>query len=80
VKVAICNPVFWPEVRRGSERFAYELAAALMARGHTARIVAGHRGRVADRVEQGVPVTLVPDPATLTRPLPREGLLIILRA
>jgi glycosyltransferase involved in cell wall biosynthesis len=60
VNVAICNPVFWPEVRRGSERFAHELARGLIAHGHAARIVAGHRGRVVERVEDGVPVSLVP--------------------
>ena len=60
MNVAMCNPVFWPQVRRGSERFAHELARALIARGHAARIVAGHRGRPTERVEEGVPVTLVP--------------------
>jgi glycosyltransferase involved in cell wall biosynthesis len=57
VNVAICNPVFWPEVRRGSERFAHELARAL---GHDVRIIAGHRGRTRDTIMDGVPVTLVP--------------------
>jgi glycosyltransferase involved in cell wall biosynthesis len=60
VNVAILNPVFWPEVRRGSERFAHELATGLNERGHAARIVAAHAGRTADRVEDGVEVTLVP--------------------
>jgi glycosyltransferase involved in cell wall biosynthesis len=57
VNVAICNPVFWPEVRRGSERFAHELARAL---DHDVRIIAGHRGRTQDTMMDGVPVTLVP--------------------
>ena len=57
MNVAICNPVFWPEVRRGSERFAHELARAL---DHDVRIVAGHRGRTQDTVMDGVQVTLVP--------------------
>jgi glycosyltransferase involved in cell wall biosynthesis len=60
VNVAILNPVFWPEVRRGSERFAHELASGLVHRGHGARIVAGHAGRTACSVEDGVEVTLVP--------------------
>jgi glycosyltransferase involved in cell wall biosynthesis len=60
VNVAILNPVFWPETRRGSERFAHELASALVERGHDARIVAGHRGRTTRRVEGRVPLTLVP--------------------
>lgn len=57
MNVAILNPVFWPEVRRGSERFAHELAVAL---GHDARIVAGHRGRTRRTTLGGVAVTLVP--------------------
>jgi glycosyltransferase involved in cell wall biosynthesis len=60
VNVAILNPVFWPEVRRGSERFAHELAGGLADRRHAVRIVAGHAGRTARRVEDGVEVTLVP--------------------
>ena len=60
MNVAICNPVFWPEVRRGSERFAHELATALLHRGHSAHILAAHRGRRTTRVEDGVDVTLVP--------------------
>jgi glycosyltransferase involved in cell wall biosynthesis len=57
VNVAILNPVFWPEVRRGSERFAHELAAAL---GHDVRIIAAHRGRTERTTMDGVAVTLVP--------------------
>jgi glycosyltransferase involved in cell wall biosynthesis len=60
VNVAILNPVFWPQVRRGSERFGHELALALGERGHAVRIVAGHQGRPATTVEDGVEVTLVP--------------------
>lgn len=45
MKVALLSPVFWPEVRRGSERFARDLADGLRARGHEPRIVTGHRGR-----------------------------------
>ena len=57
MKVAILNPVFWPEVRRGSERFAHELAGAL---DHDVRIIAGHRGRTERTTMDGVAVTLVP--------------------
>lgn len=59
MNVAILNPVFWPEVRRGSERFAHELATGLGERGHAARIVAGHRGRPTASEQDGVQVTLV---------------------
>jgi glycosyltransferase involved in cell wall biosynthesis len=57
VKVAILNPVYWPEVRRGSERFAHELATAL---DHDVRIIAGHRGGTVRTTIAGVQVTLVP--------------------
>jgi glycosyltransferase involved in cell wall biosynthesis len=60
VNVAILNPVYWPEVRRGSERFAHELATALAARGHDVRIVAGHRGRSSRARADGVETVLVP--------------------
>jgi glycosyltransferase involved in cell wall biosynthesis len=60
VNVAILNPVYWPEVRRGSERFAHELATALAGRGHDMRIVAGHRGRTSRATEDGVEVVRVP--------------------
>ena len=39
MNVALCTPTYWPEVRRGGERLAHDLAA------HTgARIVTSHRG------------------------------------
>jgi glycosyltransferase involved in cell wall biosynthesis len=61
VKVAIVSPVFWPEVRRGSERFARDLGDGLLARGHRPRLLAGHRGaRTSTRVEDGLPVVRVP--------------------
>jgi glycosyltransferase involved in cell wall biosynthesis len=39
VHVALLNPVFWPEVRRGSERVARDLADGLLARGHRVRLL-----------------------------------------
>jgi glycosyltransferase involved in cell wall biosynthesis len=59
VNVAILNPVYWPEVRRGSERFAHELATGLAARAHDVRIVAGHRGRSSRTRADGVETVLV---------------------
>jgi len=56
LRVALCHPTFWPEVRRGAERLTRELADALAARGHRARIVTSHRGRTARTVEDGVEV------------------------
>ena len=61
MRVALLNPVYWPEVRRGSERFARELADGLLARGHHPRLIAGHPGlRPSTSVEDGLPVTRVP--------------------
>lgn len=62
MRVALLNPVFWPEVRRGSERFARELADGLLARGHRPRIITSHRGLPRRDVEDGVEVVRVPRP------------------
>jgi glycosyltransferase involved in cell wall biosynthesis len=56
MRVALLNPVYWPEVRRGSERFARELADALLARGHRPRLVTSHRGLPSRSVEDGLKV------------------------
>jgi phosphatidylinositol alpha-mannosyltransferase len=34
MRIAVTTPFSWPEVRRGGERYAHELAAALQAEGH----------------------------------------------
>ena len=61
MKVALLTPVYWPEVRRGTERFARELGDGLLARGHAPRVVTGHAGlRPRTTVEDGLPVTRVP--------------------
>jgi glycosyltransferase involved in cell wall biosynthesis len=62
MRVALLNPVYWPEVRRGSERFARELADGLRARGHEPRIVTSHRGLPRRDIEDGVEVVRVPRP------------------
>jgi glycosyltransferase involved in cell wall biosynthesis len=60
VNVALLSPVFWPEVRRGTERFARELADGLQAQGHDATIICGHGGPPRSTVEDGVAVVRVP--------------------
>ena len=57
LRVALCHPVFWPEVRRGSERFARELADGLLAGGHAPRLVTSHRVRTARTIEDGLAIT-----------------------
>ena len=59
--VALLNPVYWPEVRRGSERFVRELADGLIASGHRPRLVTTHRGLRPERtVEDGLEVVRMP--------------------
>jgi glycosyltransferase involved in cell wall biosynthesis len=56
LRVALLNPCYWPEVRRGSERFARELADGLIARGHRPRLLTSHPGRPSRTVEDGMEV------------------------
>jgi glycosyltransferase involved in cell wall biosynthesis len=56
VEVALLNPVFWPEVRRGSERFAHELAHGLMDRGHRVRLLTSHRAPPRTDIEDGLEI------------------------
>lgn len=56
MNVALLNPVFWPEVRRGSERFARELADGLLARGHGVRLLTSHPGFPRHDVEDGLEI------------------------
>lgn len=62
MKVALLNPVFWPEVRRGSERVIRDLADGLLARGDRVRLITSHRGRPTLTVEDGLEVQRVPRP------------------
>jgi glycosyltransferase involved in cell wall biosynthesis len=57
VKVSLLNPVYWPEVRRGSERFARELADGLVAAGHEPQLITSHTGATARTVEDGLRIS-----------------------
>ncbi len=59
MRVTLLNPVYWPEVRRGSERVARELADGLIARGHEVGLITSHRGRRRVDVEDGLRVVRV---------------------
>jgi len=59
VRVTLLNPVYWPEVRRGSERFARELADGLIARGTDVTLLTSHRGPRTDSFEDGLRVVRV---------------------
>lgn len=56
LSIALMNPCYWPEVRRGAERFTRELANGLIDRGHRPRLITSHPGRPSSQVEDGMPV------------------------
>lgn len=56
MKVAILGPADWPETRRGGERYARELGAGLLARGHAPRLITAHSGRPVRLVDGGLPI------------------------
>ena len=61
LRPTLLNPVFWPEVRRGSERAVRSLADGLVAAGHRPRLVTSHPGRLPRYdVEDGLGVTRLP--------------------
>jgi glycosyltransferase involved in cell wall biosynthesis len=60
VRVAFLSPVFWPEVRRGTERVVHELTTELLARGHHPRLITSTRQRPSTTIEDGLPITRVP--------------------
>lgn len=59
MRVALLNPTFWPETRRGSERVARDLASGLIERGHGVELITSHRGRPRRTVEDGLEVVRV---------------------
>ena len=59
MKVALLTPAYWPEVRRGTERFAHDLGAGLARRGHDVRLITSHRARTTTTREDGMEVTRV---------------------
>ena len=60
--IALLSPCFWPEVRRGAERFTRELADGLLARGHRPSMITSHPGPPSRTVEDCLPITRVPRP------------------
>jgi glycosyltransferase involved in cell wall biosynthesis len=76
LSVALLNPTYWPEVRRGSERFARDLAGGLLERGHRPVLITSHRHRPSRTVEDGLEVRRVwrPPDGRLRRRLFEEHL------
>jgi glycosyltransferase involved in cell wall biosynthesis len=58
----LLSPCFWPEVRRGGERFVRELADGLLARGHAPRLITSHPGPLRIATEDGLPIVRLPRP------------------
>jgi glycosyltransferase involved in cell wall biosynthesis len=44
MRIALLQPTFWPEVRRGSERLVHDLALYLAGRGYDVTLLTSHRG------------------------------------
>ena len=60
--VALLAPCYWPEVRRGTERFTRELATGLVAYGHRPHLITSHAGAPDRRTEEGLDVVRAPRP------------------
>lgn len=54
LRVALLNPFFWPEVRRGSERVIRDLSNGLLAAGHQPLLITGTNGRPSRSLEDGL--------------------------
>jgi glycosyltransferase involved in cell wall biosynthesis len=59
VRVALLNPWFWPEVRRGSERLVHDLAADLARLGHEPTLITSHRKPPTRTQEDGFEIVRV---------------------
>jgi glycosyltransferase involved in cell wall biosynthesis len=55
-RVALLSPTYWPEVRRGTERFAHEVGLGLTERGEEVTLITSHKGRPTTATEDGMRV------------------------
>lgn len=62
LKVGLLAPCYWPEVRRGTERFIRELADGLVADGHRPHLITSHAAGPTRSAEDGLCVTRLPRP------------------
>jgi glycosyltransferase involved in cell wall biosynthesis len=62
LRLALLNPCYWPEVRRGSERLAHDLMRGLDPDRFHARLITSHRGLPRRSTEDGVRITRHPRP------------------
>ena len=56
LRIAFLTPSYWPEVRRGTERFVHDLAVGLLQRGHRPRVITSHPAAPRRGVEEGLPI------------------------
>ena len=54
MRIAHVTPTYWPEVRRGSERFVHDLSSVQRERGHEVTVLTTHAGASSDTEEDGV--------------------------
>jgi glycosyltransferase involved in cell wall biosynthesis len=83
MNVALLSPCFWPEVRRGTERFARLLADGLIARGHAVTLITSHPGPTSRTVEDGLRIVRLrrpPGGARLSRRMWEDHLLHVPRS
>jgi len=56
MRIALLQPCYWPEVRRGTERVVHDLGAALARKGHEVTLITSHPHRRESRPEDGMRV------------------------
>jgi glycosyltransferase involved in cell wall biosynthesis len=66
MRVALLQPCYWPEVRRGTERVVHDLGAALAQRGHDVSLITSHPGPGTRTVEDGVTIVRTRRPRALS--------------
>lgn len=74
LSIALLNPFFWPEVRRGSERLVHDLAVDLVALSQRPRLITSHPGLPSRSIEDGFLVIRhwrPPEPWTVRRVEPQ---------
>ena len=62
MRIALLQPCYWPEVRRGTERLVHDLGVVLAGRGHEVTLITSHPGRTSRKVEEGVEIVRVRRP------------------
>lgn len=65
MRIALLQPCYWPEVRRGTERLVHDLGSALAARKHSVTLITSHVGATSTTMEDGVRVVRVRRPPSL---------------